>query len=156
MSRIICLFGLIWMTGCEVDETILVAVSGEHPQWVDVAVGDAVFFWGEKGGPDFIIVDEQDYNPDLSIYTVESIDNAMAVCKGKEIFLDRLEMDGLSRMYRQCAVAHEIGHYIGMAHVDGSFGPSLMSPSVAICDGECCWSDGDRAEFENYSLPYKE
>jgi hypothetical protein len=116
--------------------------------WLIDAVRKALPFWAEHGvelveHPSGlpIKVGERPYRvPEEDELGTFGRDNATTY--GWSIYIDgELESMGSA----PCVVAHEIGHALGMDHVEE--GPSLMSPTNTTCAGGCCWSELDEEAF---------
>jgi predicted Zn-dependent protease len=58
-----------------------------------------------------------------------------------EIVVEKSLFDNPTK-YTSCLLTHELGHYIGMEHVEE--GNSIMSPAIKV---DCDWSRLDQEEF---------
>ncbi len=126
--------------------------DSERPQWVDPAVRDALGVWDLHG----IAIELTDHDG-VAIGVTELPGNHLGECQkvGKDIWLSE-ELERFVESEKpsdhripHCLVAHELGHMLGMNHVEGV---SLMNGNVKVVrQGDvavCPWSDEDQAELD--------
>ena len=141
MKKLFSLLLLIAGVGCgPADFTLGIK---DAPEWLVVASEGAAAFWDERDikvtlapkGDIRIRVDELregilgEWHPDESAIVVDP----------------SLEIKNIKA---KCVVAHEIGHYLGLDHVEEEF--SLMFYAARVDEyGNCYWSDSDKAQWDN-------
>lgn len=135
------------IAGCAAEPRQIYIVP-EAPEWAWAATETAMDFWAaEPRQVRFEFATEPGF--DLTLETVEGFgDDKTSIAiygMGRIRLLAALET--WAPAHRSCVVSHEIGHSLGLDHVEGD--PSLMNASASdfFFDNTCLWSDLDQAEF---------
>ena len=138
---------ILSLTGCAQKNLI---DTNNQPVWVMDALDGAVNFW--KGhGVDFIYSNEAGVKIAVADFDNNSISGMYS---DGTITID--QSISHTEVIKVCVIAHELGHCLGMGHVDE--GPNLMSPKLYISkdkDGKqvCSWSDFDQDELDKIFNP---
>lgn len=155
MKKILPLLLTMIVAGCAKPE-MEISLAEHMPDKIEDAVRGALRFW-TRHGADFTLTDDAEtiiYMDDLQQQDERFI-IGQCDCNGVQgltgpysIALDlRLLSDArFTPRGRECVIAHELGHYIGMDHVSDK--ESLLSARIPdFSVGDCSWSEFDSEEY---------
>ena len=133
------------------DRPVQVEMAAGSPCWLDEAASGAVAFWRARGAG--LTFDPGDDVLPIQLHEVQDREDGIVgvywtIELGEKI---GIWFDPYGERYtpaaRACVMAHEMGHALGLRHV--SVRGDLMSERASEpVDGECAWTDRDRAEYE--------
>lgn len=136
---------LLVAAGAACDDGIVTVTVDAEPAWLPPAAAGAVDFWQRQGVDELVIGDAGDVRvvvADAGDADGNGRDDFANVTPG-EIVLDDSVGD-LDELSRKCILAHELGHTLGLEHVEAGL---MSSPHMGGVD-DCAWTDDDQAELD--------
>lgn len=134
---------LLICSSCAAPEVHQVYVK-DNEEWLTTAANLAFQFWAdEPRGISFEFATETKAN--LIIVQVEDLGpDAAATYSFYQVKVEQ-RVSGWSKIDQKCIIAHELGHYLGLDHVEGKV--SLMNAQLGKEDFGCNWSELDQEQF---------
>ncbi len=175
MKKIFVLLAL-FVSACGLDPRTNTKINVPKEEWVVEATNDSISYW-EKHGVNFEFVEDggieitssEDLDP-LGIYYFDS--NSIEIRTSLDLITENRDtqvdfnnpeygreaykkwFETLEKQSKKCVVSHELGHAIGMEHIDDGHN-HLMSPIINVCSlyednktDVCCWSEKDQKELQ--------
>lgn len=145
------LFLLALVSGCAPSQ-YTVHVADGAPGWVNQITYDAVDWWSGHGAD--IAISDTGTLIDLGVFpsatklgefqTWTGADDRIVLAARMQIYVESGEP--YATRFPVCVVAHEMGHMMGMEHVEDT--DSLLSPIIHMSNNDCLWSQYDQAEYD--------
>ncbi len=117
----------------------------EQPPWVVDAVRGAAAFWAAHDETIEVVDDIHESDIHVELLAMTDARDLGHYSGGVLQLAPRLEAH--TPLDQKCVVAHELGHRLGMLHVES--GEHLMAPtlSVDVAGDDCWWTPEDETEL---------